>query len=456
MQDELNISVAKIVATPSSTSWAQAYNAGRLFAVISLSDKTEEKEKDFLNILGKDTVEALEQEYYSLEIKDLSSTKSAFEKAVKQIPENVEFSFAAASIVKNVIYIFYSGEIRVSIKRGGDFANLVDSLGSGEPQAISGEIKDGDILIIQSKEFKQVIPTNTLMTYIDNQSPDEIAEAIAPAIHKDENSGASAIILKCSFQKENDVLTQKVEGSEMPQGEIPISKKASVFSFLSSLLKFLKFPSLKSITHSRKLILTIAIVIAIILASTVFFAINKQNEERVNALFETIYKKAELKYIEGEGLIDLNKNLAKDSFEQAYKILNDGKDKFPKDSDQEKKILSLLDNIEKNLQEYSPEKIVERKDREKISLTIENGSGIEGAAGEASDFLKEKGYTITETRNAENYNYEESTINVKNSVKIYGKLIEEDLSEEYDVSEISFNLSEDTSTDAVIIIGKKK
>lgn len=125
MQGEPNILVAKIAATPSSSSWAQAYNAGKLFAVISLSKEPGgDEEKDFLNIAGKEIIETLEQEYYSLEVKDLASIKKAFDEAIKKIPQGVEVSFAAASAVKNVIYIFYFGEVRVSIKRGEEFGEL--------------------------------------------------------------------------------------------------------------------------------------------------------------------------------------------------------------------------------------------------------------------------------------------------------------------------------------------
>src|SRR3989344_4246728 len=105
MPDNENISVAKIAATPSATSWSQAYNAGKLFAVISLSKTAEEEdEKDHLNVLGKDVIETLEQEFFRIETKDLASIKNAFETAVKKIPEDIEISFLASSIVKNIIY----------------------------------------------------------------------------------------------------------------------------------------------------------------------------------------------------------------------------------------------------------------------------------------------------------------------------------------------------------------
>ena len=123
-------------------------------------------------------------------------------------------------------------------------------------------------------------------------------------------------------------------------------------------------------------------------------------------------------------MADLNKNVANDSFKEAYKILDEGKDKFEKGSEQEKQILELLAKVDSKMKENSPEQIVQRQDRGKISITIENGSGVEGTAGKASDFLKEKGYNVAKTQNADNYKYEGTTIKVKNSLSAYTDLLE--------------------------------
>ena len=85
MPEDINISVAKIVSTPSQSSWSQAYNAGKLFAVLSLEKEIEEvPEKDYLNILGKELLETLEQEFFTLEVKDLESIKNLYRQQLKR------------------------------------------------------------------------------------------------------------------------------------------------------------------------------------------------------------------------------------------------------------------------------------------------------------------------------------------------------------------------------------
>jgi len=64
-----NLSFAKIVANPSALGWSQVYSAGKLFAAISLEKSEEGQEKDYLNVLGKEILSTLEQEFFTLETK---------------------------------------------------------------------------------------------------------------------------------------------------------------------------------------------------------------------------------------------------------------------------------------------------------------------------------------------------------------------------------------------------
>ncbi len=377
MTEESNISVAKIAATPSEVSWSQAYNAGKLFAVISLGKETQEEEKDYLNILGKETIEILEQEFFSLETKDLSSIKRAFEEALKKIPEDVECSFVTACISKNIIYILYFGDTRVSIKRGEEFGVLIDSKEDKETGAISGILSDNDVVILQTKQFKNLVPTNILISSIDNQSPEDIAETIAPIIHKEEKGGAASVILKYKSVEELKEPIKTPEVGEFEKEKSDLLSKFNISFARLAIVNFLKFPKIGEVNHRRKLILTVVLIIAALLITTVVLSIRKQNQERVNALLKNVYTPASEKYKEGESLISLNKNLANDSFEEAYKILNDNKSKFPKGGKEEKQVLDLLDKTQKALSETSGiTKVSAKEEDEKESPLLALSKGL--------------------------------------------------------------------------------
>ncbi|MCL4354914.1 LytR C-terminal domain-containing protein, partial [Patescibacteria group bacterium] len=58
-------------------------------------------------------------------------------------------------------------------------------------------------------------------------------------------------------------------------------------------------------------------------------------------------------------------------------------------------------------------------DRAKLTVAIENGSGVVGAAGKASTLLTGLGYKVASTGNADKYTYVNVTIQVKTSSSKY-------------------------------------
>jgi cytoskeletal protein RodZ len=93
-------------------------------------------------------------------------------------------------------------------------------------------------------------------------------------------------------------------------------------------------------------------------------------------------------------------------------------------------------------------------DRSELTIEVQNGSGMEGAAGKVSDFLKEYGYQISSTGNADNYEYSGVTVIVKSGSSDYLGLLKADLQTKYSVTSTSNDLSASVSADALVIIGK--
>lgn len=93
-------------------------------------------------------------------------------------------------------------------------------------------------------------------------------------------------------------------------------------------------------------------------------------------------------------------------------------------------------------------------DRSKLSVEVQNGSGVIGAAKKAADFLKSLGYNVVSTGNADNTNYSNVTVQVKSSGSDYLTLLKKDLSASYTIGSSSSDLSASSSADALVIIGK--
>lgn len=360
---ENNLTFAKIVANPTPYGWSQVYSAGKLFAAISLERQIESEEKDFLNVLGKEILNTLEQEFFTLETKDLDSIRQAILETQKKIPEEITLSFVIGSTVNNILYLYILGNGKVDIKRKGHLGTLLHAIDQENKslKEASGLLEENDILVLQTKQFSEVVSESTLSEFLDNPEIPEAAENLAPLVHEKENPGAAAILVNYKEAVKNELFESAVKdepttpiSSAKEEDNQPFFNQKQSVERTSRMPKFslniLKFPKISEINRSKKIILAIVVVVVIVFGVSLFLALNKQGSEKLTLEFNNVYPKAEKKYEEGNGLVDLNQELAKDSFTQAKNLLENAKDKFVKDSPQEKQILTLLAKVNEALQ----------------------------------------------------------------------------------------------------------
>lgn len=93
-------------------------------------------------------------------------------------------------------------------------------------------------------------------------------------------------------------------------------------------------------------------------------------------------------------------------------------------------------------------------DRSSLNISVQNGSGTKGAAAGMADFLKGLGYNVSSTGNADNFDYEGVTIQVKSTKNNYLQQLKKDLAGSYTVKDATTDLTASESADAVVIIGK--
>lgn len=90
----------------------------------------------------------------------------------------------------------------------------------------------------------------------------------------------------------------------------------------------------------------------------------------------------------------------------------------------------------------------------KGAVAVQNGSGESGVAAAAAAIIRDGGFSITSTGNADNFNYIDVTIQVKNSKKSILSDLKDALSKDYTIGKKSTDLPESSSYDALVIIGK--
>lgn len=338
-----NITFAKIVSAPKPFLWSQAYNAGKLFAVLSLEKEiTDSENPDSISILGKDLLGKLEEEFFTLDFKDLKSIKQAISNTFKGIDSSIKYAFAASFLSNKTLHIFTVGQGSVFIIRDSKIAKFSANLNE-DPKSItafSGSLKNNDLIIISTNSS-----LNADQSSINGITPNDIAESLSPEILEKEDGKTSLIIAK--YQEANipksdpSILLKKQEAQRDKSKE-----RKNSLAFIRNFKKHNPFQNIK-LNHSKKVILTLAVIVLIIFVSSVYFGIQKQQISKTRALFTASYPKAEKKYNEGNSLLDLNRNTAHQNFLDAKKILDGAKSKFSKNSKEEKQILELLGKTEK-------------------------------------------------------------------------------------------------------------
>lgn len=93
-------------------------------------------------------------------------------------------------------------------------------------------------------------------------------------------------------------------------------------------------------------------------------------------------------------------------------------------------------------------------DRASLSVAVQNGSGVKGAASGTADDLRALGYNVVSTGNADTFDYQNVIIKVKSSKAKYLPLLKKDLAGNHTIGESSSDLSANESADALVIIGK--
>ncbi len=399
--EKQQISFAKVVATPTATSWSQIYNAGSFFVVLSLSS-IDGVQNDNLNAIEKEIFNNLEAEFFSLEEKTLKTITEAIEKTHATFPQNVSVSLGVAYITEDILYIVVLGGASVYISRyeGSEspehqqnrkVGRIIGPSKSNDLQSASGRLMESDIIIIQTKKFTSIIPHDVLLAALKHKSVGEIADELSPIVSgKDEAEAASIILMyhepKHEEQNQQVIMPDQsdtsaaslfltespqrnsaestVENSEANRGieQRNTDKMAWIRQVREkiglasrSLRGNLAFGGRSGLffSHSRKVYFSIFVVLLITLAASIIFALRHQQQQKIEKQFQEIHTAAQKKYDEGSEIASLNKILAREDLAEAEGILKNGMPNFNKDSKEYDKLASLLSDVEKKLSEFA-------------------------------------------------------------------------------------------------------
>lgn len=389
-----SLAYAKIVATPTETSWSQVYNAGSLFACLSLSNLEPDSETA-LPTVGKEIVNNLEAEFFTLEDKTLDTIREAIKNATTSVPPAVSTNICLAYFKDTLLYLFIKGSGKVVMKRDGKIGVLLEQ--TDNPDEIitaSGYLQNADNIVLQTKEFADSVSDKELDEALELSLPNDIAETLSPQIHEKGGGSQSAIIVafhgvtKPPVEDELDPDTFTESAQSIPQHEVEeetkpesVPERKPIKFFLPTLPKLPSLPLPKvNLSHKRKLMLSIVVVLIILLIVSITLTKKKQQSSQTSALFQQTISQAQRYYDDGKGLESLNKSLSHDDFVKAEKILKDGQKKFLAGSNEQKQISDLLAKVEAELGPATvssvPTKIASLDTSDILSIEKANSDGL--------------------------------------------------------------------------------
>jgi type II secretory pathway pseudopilin PulG len=379
--------IAKLAANATETSWSQAYSTLNFYVALSVS--TSEPSDTPLAQIGKEVLEKLQREYFSLDEKSLESIKVAVENTVATI-SSVTYSLVLVTNTANTLLIITAEEGSVAIKRG-EKLGIIAKGQKGSILSFSGPINHQDLIVVQTADFSQKIPSTTLASLLDSQNVTDLSENIAPHLHSEASGGEAGIILlytnpetapesssELAASDENEVLSESPVQSDLPTDDLDdteeitepkINRSAEKEEDLAShetktqskeepnkTSPFPFLPTTNFITklkEKRKAILGILILVLLIgFIGTLFFRnrteTSAQNGEAINQALVA----AQSDFDEGVALEPLNRPLALDKFTSAEKLLTDTKNKYPTDPETQQ-VNALLSKVEQKLSGFS-------------------------------------------------------------------------------------------------------
>lgn len=356
MKDPLKI--IKISSIATKNYWSHIYVAGNLVSVLSLKKQNEDEN---LSILGKKLISNLEAEYFTLGNKNLQSLKIAILETVDKMPTDLEIAISLAVFMEDVVYLFIYGEGNIFLKREGKLGALLENKKLKTIESASGFIKDKDIIVIQTQEVKNLFSPEKWLD-LNEASFELFFNNLSLEVEKEKDPFLCLVGINYNEEKTTVKKTEEKEAeeplkilkTETEKEEIIPEMEKIKEGFFDEEKPVIRKKSF-SFPHRKKILISVLFLILIVFLTSVYFFIQKKNNDRLKIIFDTNYPNALQKYNEGKGLLSLNASLARSDFSSALEILKKNKNNFSDNSFYGKKFLSLRDNIAKALSGASGE-----------------------------------------------------------------------------------------------------
>lgn len=300
--------------------------------------------------------------------KNLLEFKTIIDQEIGKIVKEESFSCASGLLIKDVFYLLTSGEGEIYLKRDDKIEKIITGNNSA-----SGYLKDKDFFIFASKNFSLLIDKEELNRQLNNRSPKEIVEDLAPLLKEKEDAGAIAVFVQFSQEKEIEEEEEFLEDREKALhgfGASFVNKfKDFLFSFQQRLSHYQMITSQK-----KKLTLIAVVVLFLIFLWSVGFGYQRRAQSELAKKVKAYQEKINQKLNEAADLSTINLQRSMILLSEAKNDLGELKKIVGKKETKETKELDkLISTKEKEIIKQEEKKYEEFYD---LTLITEEGQGI--------------------------------------------------------------------------------
>ncbi|MBI3342636.1 hypothetical protein HY032_00570 [Candidatus Gottesmanbacteria bacterium] len=279
-------SLGSVVGVSDDAHWGQVFLSPDAYGVVEVEDPRGRARDWGVRVLAR-----LSEETAS----PPKSLKATQEIAIKSMEERV-VSLILLVPVGAILYVVLLGEGRISLKRGDHLAILMD-----QPGAISGEVQEGDTLILMTRMVARALTHSETNVLFDHSEAPLVAEKMTLAIHTHQDgAGGAALIIH-------------VKGLTPVEGEVPLVPHTRVHT-AGSLFRGRGQRVWQSIGHvhrrlpalwHRPMVPITALLILLFVVSVTLW-IRKQVGQKVHSDVARVLTDAQHAFDEGVALLELN------------------------------------------------------------------------------------------------------------------------------------------------------
>ena len=311
--------VSSVVGTTDERHWGQVLLTPGAYGVIEIEDQDGIARQRGVHVLTNLT------RLVSREIVSLSDVRETVERVWEESAKSIILLVPVGSVV----YLVLKGAGAAYLKRGNTLAPLLAQEG-----AVSGEVQEGDTVLLASRSFTAALSPDEIMGAFDNLMPPEVSEKLTYLIHTKENgSGGAALILHVAK------IASAEEASDQDQDRQPAGiRMTAVFAQLPSILRritvrrvvsrirrmsFAGVRSRLSLLRKQRPRFTAALagVLVLLFIGSVLLGIRRQATQKSNEAAEQTMTEARYYLEEGRALMDLNPVTGRERLRHAKELL---------------------------------------------------------------------------------------------------------------------------------------